>query len=100
MDKSVFELQLLRQQPLHAFDPEDLTRMQAAFDEICRDEICPDDETKHIVAKAVIKAYGPKMDAATLLSAARFLLDGSGLNTFGHAWPQMDAIPESPPQER
>lgn len=72
MERSELQPHFLKQHLLHAYGPEDLTRMQAAFDQMCRDEaehLCSDTERDNL-ARAIVTAYDSKMDAMTLLAVA------------------------------
>jgi hypothetical protein len=96
MDMSNLQPYFVKQQVLHAYGPQDLARMQAAFDHMCVDALCPDTEIKEAMAKAIVAAYDSKMDEATLLASARFLYDGARSRVPGRAWTEDgDAVPRA-----
>ncbi len=72
MERSQLQPHFLKQHLLHAYGPEDLTNMQSAFDQLCRDEAVHlvSDIERDNLAKAIVTAYDSKMDARTLLAVA------------------------------
>lgn len=72
MDRSDLQPHFLKQQLLHAYGPEDLTKMQTAFDQLCRDEAVHlfGDTERDNLAKAIVTAYDSKMDERTLAAVA------------------------------
>jgi len=88
MDMSSLQPHFLKQQLLHAFGPEDLTRMQSAFDRLCRDEAAHlvSETERDSLAKAIVTAYDSKMDEPTLLAVALSLYTGSRSTWKRRAW--------------
>jgi hypothetical protein len=86
MDQFPLQPYFQKQQLLHAFGPRDLTRMQAAFNQMCLDALCLDQELKEAMAKAIVAAYDSELDEAMLLATARFLYDGARCRVPGRAW--------------
>ncbi len=72
MERSQLQPHFQQQHLLHAFGPDDLARMQAAYDQLCRDEAVHlfSDMERTNLAKAIVTAYDSKMDAKTLLAVA------------------------------
>jgi hypothetical protein len=94
MDQFPLQPYFQKQQLLHAFGPRDLTRMQAAFNQMCLDALCLDKEIKEAMAKAIVAAYDSELDEAMLLATARVLYDGARCRMPGRAWSKdMDATP-------
>lgn len=88
MDKSNLIPLFVKQHLLHAFGPDDLTRMQTAFDRLCRDEAAHlvNEIERENLAKAIVNAYDSKMDEPTLLAVALSLYTGSKATIKRRAW--------------
>lgn len=88
MDRSNLTPFFVKQHLLHAFGPIDLTRMQTAFDRLCREEAAHlvSEEERENLAKAIVTAYDSKMDEATLLAVALSLYTGSRSSWKRRAW--------------
>jgi len=78
----------VKQHLLHAFGPEDLTKMQAAFDRLSRDQAAHmvSETERENLAKAIVTAYDSKMDEPTLLAVALSLYTGSRAMSKRRAW--------------
>ena len=88
MDSSNLIPLFIKQHLLHAFGPEDLTKMQTAFDRLCRDEaehLVSEIERENL-AKAIVTAYDSKMDERTLLAVALSLYTNSRVSWKRRAW--------------
>jgi|GEM_PF-6670245 len=96
MDKPTLTPTFLKQQHSHSYAPADLTAMQGAFNQMCRDGgVLPDDEIERdAIAHAVVTVYDSKMDEAALLAAARAIHgDGPSKKTSGLAKAEYWAAP-------
>jgi hypothetical protein len=77
MEKFPLQPTFLKNQLLHSYGPQDLMRMQEAFEHLCSEIAFPLDKVgKDRLASAIVRAYDSKMTEEMLLAAARFVYDG------------------------